>query len=78
MRHGETPGHFFNSFSAHSFDLSLWHEVHALGILYFSVIAGEMNLKVWLRTLLPSIVWAIWGMWQAVHWLPVLVSLCCV
>jgi len=31
---------------AHAVVLSLWHEVHGLGILYLSVIAGVMNRKV--------------------------------
>jgi hypothetical protein len=31
---------------AHAEVLSVWHEVHGLGMLYFSVIAGVMNRKV--------------------------------
>ena len=35
---------------AHAVVLSVWQVVHGFGILYSSVIAGVMNLNVWLRT----------------------------
>jgi hypothetical protein len=35
-----------HSLVAHSVDLSVWQEVQGFGILYLSVIAGVMNLKV--------------------------------
>ena len=44
--------------SAHSFDLSVWHDVHGFGMPWRSDMAGEMNLKVWLRTLTLAIVCA--------------------
>ena len=58
--------------------LSVWHEVHGLGILYLSVIAGVMNANVCARTLTFAIVTSIFGMWHATHSLPVEPSLWCV
>src|SRR6266404_3696141 len=55
--------------------LSLWHDVHGLGILYLSVIAGVMNANVCALTKTPGIVTSIFGMWQATHSLPVEPSL---
>ena len=49
----------------------MWQDVHGLGMLYFSVISGVMNLKVWACTYesgTPSV--SIFGMWQATHSLP--------
>lgn len=45
-RQGEVVLHDDNSLLAHSVDLSVWQDVHGLGILYFSVIAGVMKRKV--------------------------------
>ena len=42
--------------------LSVWHNVHGLGILYLSVIAGVMNANVCARTLTFAIVTSIFGM----------------
>ena len=50
----------------------MWQVLHGFGILYWSVIAGVMNLNVWLRTLTSAIVCSIFGMWQATHSLPAL------
>ena len=47
IRHDEISDQWLIAFSAHAVDLSVWHEVHGLAILYLSVIAGEMNRKVW-------------------------------
>jgi hypothetical protein len=45
-RHGDVVFQVISSFVAHSVDLSVWQDVQGFGILYLSVIAGEMNLKV--------------------------------
>ena len=37
-----------------------------------SVVVGEMNLNVWLRTLTSAMVCSILGMWQLMHSLPAL------
>ena len=67
-RHGEIVFQVINSFVAQSVDLSLWQDVQGFGILYLSVIAGEMNLKVCELTKAPGTPWAsIFGMWQATH-----------
>jgi hypothetical protein len=66
--HGEVVFHVIISFVAQSVDLPAWHDVHAFGILYLSVIAGVMNLKVCELTNVPgtpSV--SIFGMWQAIH-----------
>ena len=34
----------------------MWHDVHGFGILYWSVIAGVMNAKVWARTFTSAMV----------------------
>ena len=47
MRQGEVSGQWLMASSAHAVDLSWWQEVQGLGILYRSVMAGEMNRKVW-------------------------------
>jgi hypothetical protein len=66
--HGEVVFQVTISFVAQVVDLSLWHDVHAFGILYLSVIAGVMNLKVCALTNEPGTpcVW-IFGIWQATH-----------
>jgi len=67
-RQGDVVFHDSNSLLAQSVDLSVWQDVQGLGILYLSVIAGEMNLKVCELTKLPGTPWAsIFGMWQATH-----------
>jgi len=43
---GDVVFHVISSFVAQSVDLSVWQDVQGFGILYLSVIAGEMNLKV--------------------------------
>ena len=67
-RHGDVVFQVISSFVAQSVDLSVWQDVQGLGILYLSVIAGEMNLKVCELTNAPGTPWAsIFGMWQATH-----------
>ena len=67
-RQGDVVFHDSSSWLAQSVDLSVWHEVQGLGILYLSVIVGEMNLKVWELTKVPGTPWvSIFGMWQATH-----------
>lgn len=72
IRQGETFAQVFNSCSAQAVVLSLWQVVQEFGILYWSVSAGGMKRKVWLRTLTSAIVCSICGMWQAMHSPPVL------
>jgi len=68
IRHGEVVLQVVNSFVAQSVDLSVWQDVQGLGILYLSVIAGEMNLKVCELTKVPGTPWvSIFGMWQVTH-----------
>jgi len=55
---------------AQAVDLSVWQLVQGLGILYLSVMAGVMKAKVCARTFTSAMVVAIFGMWQATHWLP--------
>ncbi len=50
--------------------LSVWQVVHGFGTFSESVVAGEMNLNVWLRTLTSASCVAIGGMWQPMHSLP--------
>jgi len=67
-RHGEAVFQVITSFVAQSVDLSVWHAVQGFGILYLSVIAGEMNLKVWELTKAPGTPWvSIFGLWHATH-----------
>lgn len=67
-RHGDVVFQVISSFVAQSEDLSVWQDVQGLGILYLSVMAGEMNLKVCELTNAPGTPWAsIFGMWQATH-----------
>ena len=61
-RQGERSGQWRIASLAQAVLLSVWQEVHGLGILYFSVIAGVMNAKVWERTKTPGIVTSIFGM----------------
>ena len=63
---------------AQAADRSVWHDVHGFGTPYRSDTAGEMNLKVWLRTLTSPTVRAMRGMWHAAHRLPSLSAACCV
>ena len=70
-RHGDVVFQVSISLVAQSVDLSAWQEVQAFGILYLSVITGEMNLKVCELTNAPGTPWvAIFGMWQATQALP--------
>src|SRR5207302_9425347 len=73
-RQGEVVCQVRNCANAHFTDLSLWQDVQGLGTPNCSVNAGEMNRKVWLPTYWSPNVWAILGMWQAVHWLATLFS----
>jgi hypothetical protein len=67
-RQGDVVFQVVSSFVAQSVDLSVWQDVQGLGILYLSVIAGEMNLKVCELTKAPGTPWvSIFGMWQATH-----------
>jgi hypothetical protein len=52
--HGDVVFQVLNSFVAQSVDLSVWQDVQGLGILYLSVIDGEMNLKVCELTKVPG------------------------
>ena len=45
-RQGDVVFHDDNCLLAHAVSLSVWQEVHGLGILYLSVIAGVMKRKV--------------------------------
>ena len=75
-RHGEVVFQVTSSFVAQSVDLSVWQDVQGLGILYLSVMAGEMNLKVCELTKVPGTPWvSIFGIWHATHRLPGLPSL---
>lgn len=60
---------------AHSVVLSMWQLVQGFGTLYSSVFEGEINSKVWLRTLVSARVCSILGMWQETHSLPALSAL---
>jgi hypothetical protein len=63
IRHGDVVFQVIISFVAQSVDLSVWQDVQAFGVLYLSVIAGEMNLKVCELTNAPGTPWvAIFGM----------------
>jgi hypothetical protein len=53
-RHGDVVVQVIRFFVAQSVDLSVWQDVQGLGILYLSVIAGEMNLKVCELTKAPG------------------------
>jgi hypothetical protein len=61
---------------AHSIERSVWQDVHGFGTPYRSVMAGEMNLKVWFRTLTFPTVRALSGIWQAAQRLPSLLAGC--
>jgi hypothetical protein len=61
-RHGENSGQLFNAAVAQALVLSLWHVVHGFGTFNDSVVAGLMNLNVWLRTMTSAIVCSIGGM----------------
>jgi hypothetical protein len=66
--HGEVVFQVAISFVAQAVGLSLWHDVHAFGILYLSVIAGVMNLKVCDLTNEPGTPCvSIFGIWHAMH-----------
>jgi hypothetical protein len=45
-RQGEAVFHDANSLPAQAVDLSVWHDVQGLGILYLSVMPGGMKRKV--------------------------------
>ena len=67
-RHGDVVFQVISSFVAQSVDLSVWQDVQGLGILYLSVIAGEMNLKVCELTNAPGTPWvSSFGIWHATH-----------
>jgi hypothetical protein len=72
MRQGERSAHVFKAAVAQAVVLSAWQRLQALGICNDSVMAGLMKRKVWLRTFTSAMVWAILGMWQAMHSLPAL------
>ena len=55
---------------AQAVGLSLWHDVHGLGMLYLSVIDGAMKPNVWARTFVSAMVVSILGMWHAMHSFP--------
>src|SRR5207248_2175938 len=70
IRQGERSVQLFSACLAQAVGLSLWQMLHGLGILYSSVSAGVMKRKVWACTFTSAIVCSIFGMWQAMHWLP--------
>ena len=70
--HGDRSGQRRIASSAHAVDLSVWQDVQVFGILYLSVIAGEMKRNVWALTYTPAMVVSIWGIWHATHWPPAL------
>lgn len=53
-RHGGSPLHFAIAPAAQATVLSRWHEVQGLGILYLSVISGEMKRNVCAWTIAPG------------------------
>ena len=53
-RHGDIVFQVISSLAAQSVDLSVWQDVQGLGILYLSVIAGELNLNVCELTNVPG------------------------
>ena len=59
IRQGERSGHRRIASVAQAVDLSAWHEVQGLGILYSSVMRGTMNANVCERTCKCAIVLAI-------------------
>src|ERR1700733_5609492 len=78
MRQGDRSRQDLIAALAHSVDLSTWQRLHGFGIFSFSVSAGVMKRKVWLRTFTSAIVASIFGIWQLTHSLPVLSGLWCV
>ena len=74
-RHAERSGQCRIASAAQAVVLSAWQDVHGFGILYLSVIAGVMKANVWALTKTPGIVTSIFGMWHAMHSLPVEPSL---
>src|SRR6266849_9638354 len=72
MRHGDRSVHPFKAAVAHPVDLSIWQRLQALGTFRVSVVVGVMKRNVWLRTFTSAMVTSIFGMWQAIHSLPVL------
>ena len=75
IRQGERSDQDFKASAAQVLVLSVWHTLQALGIFIESVSAGLTKWNVWLRTFTSPIVWAIFGMWQAMHSLPALPAL---
>jgi hypothetical protein len=53
-RHADVVFQVISSLAAQSVDLSVWQDVQGLGILYLSVIAGEVNLNVCELTNVPG------------------------
>jgi len=70
MRQGERSDQAAKVCFVQAVVLSVWQTLQALGILRASVWAGPTKRKVWLRTFESARVWAIFGMWQAMHSLP--------
>ena len=70
MRQGERSGQWRRASVAQALVLSAWQEVHGLGILYFSVMAGVMNANVCACTLTFASVVSMAGKWQLTHSLP--------
>ena len=74
-RHGLVLVQERNCAAAQALVLSLWQLVHGFGMPEVSVSVGERKRKVWLATkvspcCLLGRVWAMLGMWHAMHWLP--------
>ena len=71
-RQGERSLQLRSAAVAHAVVLSVWQRLQAFGIFIVSVCVGQTKRKVWLRTITSPRVSAIFGMWQAMHSLPVL------
>lgn len=70
-RQGDGSGHRRSASITQAVDLSVRQEVQGFGIWYLSVIPGDKTANVCARTFTPPSVVAIFGMWQATHWVPV-------
>jgi hypothetical protein len=72
QRQGERSAQLLSAAVAQAVVLSVWQRLQALGIFIVSVSVGQTKRKVWLRTFTSPMVSALFGMWQAMHSLPVL------
>jgi hypothetical protein len=70
-RQGDGSGHRRSASITQAVDLSVRQEVQGFGIWFLSVTPGDKTANVCARTFTSPSVVAIFGMWQATHWLPV-------